>query len=614
MALQKFRDKQKLIYWIVAIIVIPSFMIFGYSQVFDYNPERSTVGIVDKKPYSYQDFSDFYQRIQAVNFGQPVYLTMDGQTPWLQDSDAMFIILALRDKALKYGLLVTDEEVATYIKGQFGYQGESEKELEGLIEKMIQRTSRLKGVYEYKLGVHDWLLVKKFLNVLDNSIFFPESFAAITNTMQKTAITYGELDIPVADFNKAAQAEFNNLSETELKSRAKEFITEFQQPAYRRLYPFLWTDARWKFEFISVPLVVDALEPEINDEIIQNYYTDNKDRYKDSEGKEQDFEAVKDKVTEDYTNSYRVQTAQNTFGNEFNRFLGRVALKVDTAENADNDLNKVPLADIAADQQLKDRGVTTGITGSELLTAFEIANNESFTGSGIQYFLNKLDNDLQQAKETDKQNKNDEASKKLLDEYSRTFKGFSQFGMEIPFSSKDKILSKVRLVDYTPGVTRKLSDKDGVELLEQIKAAMIENTADKLAKTAAEKAKTALKEHKDEVDGQKVTTNEASFSSLYNEQNGKLSALGLTAVNDTFGPVFNPTTSSYNIYVVYKRDTDSLAGQSAKPVTADVLSTYYRGNSEYQPEFQMPAAIKVGARLSAYLLDQSDNIKFNIKN
>ena len=433
--------------------------------------------------------------------------------------------------------------------------------------------------------------------------------------MQKTTITYGELDIPVADFNKTAQAEFNNLSESELKNRAQEFITEFQQPAYRRLYPFLWTDAKWKFEFISIPLVVESLEPEITDEILKDYYTNNKDRYKDSDDKIQDFEAVKDKVTKDYTNSYRVQTAQNTFGNEFNRFLGRVALKVDSdTDNADKDINKVPLAEIAADQQLKDRGVSTGITGSELLTAFEIANNEAFTGSGIQYFLNKLDNDLQQAKETDKAMKNDEATKKLLAEYSNTFKGFSQFGMEIPFSSKDKILSKVRLVDYKPGIARKLSDKDGAELLEQIKTAMIENTADKLAQTAAEEAKTALKEHKDEIDGRKVTTSEASFSSLYNNQNGSLSGLGLTAVDDTFGPVINHASSGYSIYVVYKRDTDSLLGQSAKPISPEILTTYYRGNSEYQPEFPMPSAIKVGARLSAYLSDQSKNIAFNSKN
>ncbi len=613
MALQKFRDKQKLIYWIVAIIVIPSFMIFGYSQVFDYNPDRSKVGEIDNKIYSYQDFSDFYRRIQAVNSGQPVYFTVDGQNPWLQDSNAMFIILALRDKALKRGIIVTDDEVATYIKGQFGYKGESAKELEDIVSNVLQKTSSLKSVYEYKKGVRDWLLVKKFLNVLDNTIFFPESFANITNTMHKTSITYGELNFPVADFTKVSQEEFNNLSEAELKNRAEKFIAEYQKIEYRRKYPFLWTDAKWKFEYISIPLIVESLEPEVNDELIANYFKENIDRYKDDDGKTPELADIKDKVTQDYLYFFRIQTAQDTFGNEYNRFLNRLAQNID-AKDVDKNYDRVSLADIGNDARLKERGLTVGTTGKELLTAFEIANDSVFTGSGIQYFLTNLDNKLQYANEMDKLSKNTDATKKIMDEYSKNFKGYSQFGMDLPFTSKDKILSKVRLIDYKGGSPRKLTDKDSTELLASIKEAMIANRADNLAKEAAEKSATALKEQQKEIDGKEVKTNEGTFASLYDERGGKLSELSLTAEGETFGPVKDATDSGYSMYVVYKRDNDSISAQNVKPVSAALLSTYYRGNSQYQPEFPMPAAIKVGARLSAYITTELANEKFYMNN
>ena len=609
MALQKFRDKQKMIYWIVAIIVIPSFMIFGYSQVFDYNPENGTVGIIDEKPYTVQEFNDFFQRIQAVNFGQPVYLTMDGQAPWLQSTNAMFTVLALRDKARKNGIIITDDEVATYIKGQFGYEGNSEKELEELINNMLKETSHLKSVYDYKIGVRDWLLVKKFLNVLDNSIFFPSTFANISNTMQKTTVTYGKLDIPVQEFNKTATTEFDELSEAELKSRAEEFINEFQKPGYRTLYPFLWTSAKWKLEYISVPLVFEALEPDTSDKAVEDYYKANPDRYKDSDGKVEKFDDIKEKVKKDYIASYRVRTVQTTFGNEYDRFLHRMVLK---GENSDKTIQKVELTDIDADSRLKARGVSTGSTGPELLTAYELADSPVFVGSGIQYFLANLDHQFQNAKQQDLAKKNNEAVQKIFDDYSRSFRGYEQFNTEIPFASSDKTLSKVRLIDYQEGKKRNLSDKDGSELLEEIKKAMIENTADKMAMDAAENAKIALKENKKEIDGREVTTDESNFASLYT--NRKLAKLGLTPVGETFGPIINETATGYTVYIIYNKDTDSLEGQNNQKITSDTLSHYYRGNSEYQPEFPMTPVIKVGARLAAYLYAQDSNIKLITKN
>ena len=611
MALQKFRDKQKMIYWIVAIIVIPSFMIFGYSQVFDYNPENGTVGVIDERPYTVQEFNDFYQRIQAVNFGQPVYLTLDGQTPWLQSTNAMFTVLALRDKARQNGIIVTDDEVATYIKGQFGYEGNSEKELEDLIRTMLKESSHLKSVYDYKIGVRDWLLVKKFLNVLDKSIFFPSTFANISNTMQKTTVTYGKLDIPVKEFNKTATTEFNELSEAELKSRAENFINEFQKPGYRTLYPFLWTPAKWKLEYISVPLVVETLEPETSDEVIEDFYKSNPDRYKDNNGNAEKFEDIKEKVKKDYIASYRVRTVQTTFGNEYDRFLHRMVLK---GENSDKAIQKVELTDIDADSRLKSRGVSTGSTGSKLLSAYELADNPVFVGSGIQYFLAKLDHQFQNAKQQDLADKKNEAVQKIFDDYSKSFRGYEQFNTEIPFASSDKTLSKVRIVDYKEGKKRSLNDKDGSELLEDIKKAMIENTADKMAQDAAENAKIALKENKKEIDGKEVITDESNFSSLYLNRNRNLSKLGLTPVGETFGPIVNETATGYSVYIIYNKDTDSLEGQKAQPIDANTLSQYYRGNSEYQPEFPMTPVIKVGARLAAYLYAQDSNIKFVNKN
>ncbi len=604
MALQKFRDRQKVIYWIVALIVIPSFMIFGYSQVFDFNPDNSSIGKIDGREYTRQEFSDFYQRIQGVNFGQPIYFTLTGQTSAFSESSSMFLALALRDNAIKHGLIVTDEELATYIKAQFNYDGNNEKELEKLILNMLKQRTNMKSVFEYKVGVKDWLLIKKFLNLLDNSIFVPSALAELDNSMRETSYSYGRLEVKLADFIEKAISEIDSLSESDLNTKAKEFITNFQRPEYRRLYPFLWTEPQWEFEYIAVPLVVDSLEPEVTDKELSAFYNDNSNRYVDQEGKQQELADVKEQVKNDYIAGYRAQTAINSLGSEYDNFLQRLVLK---GNSSDTVLQKVTLADISSDSHLANRGVTTGTTGDTPLTAFEIADNPVFTGSGIQRMLARLDYQFQEAEKVDKANGNNDATNKLFDDYSRIFHGFVLGDKEIPFSSSDKIITKIRLVKYIPGKTRKLGGSDNEDLLASIKESLIEKNADTMAEEAANAAIAELKENKRTIDGRDVTVEETSFDSI----TGKLKPLRTTTIGETLGPIVN--NDGYNVYILYGKESSKKPVDQTGRVTAENVSTFLRGNSIYSPEFPMTPIIKIGARLASFISteDKIKNFEFN---
>ncbi len=611
MALQKFRDKQKIIYWIVAIIVIPSFMIFGYSQVFDFNPSNDSVGIIDGKSYSNQEYSDFYQRLRALNPETPIAFGFSQQNyffPQITGSEAMFNILALKDKAIACGLIVTDEEVATYIRGQFSYAGQSEKELENIIKQRLEQTSRLKSIYEYKLAVREWLLAKKFLNIIDRSLTFPSAVADISNTMQQTTITYGSLVIPVSNFTTKATDEYNKLTESELKAKAQDFINTYQKPEYRSTYNFLWTDPKWKLEYIAVPLITTTDNPEVSTETLEKYYNDNLDKYKDKDGKEELFAAIQDRVKEDYLTENRIKTARDTLGMEFTSFLSRADLKNDDAKT----IQEVDLGIIANDPRLQERGLIVGTSADNPLTAFEIADNPVFTGSGIQRSLAILDTELQNAKLQDANEKRTPENQnypQILERSSRSFFGQARRGAdgsfsEIPYFSANKTFSKIRVTDYEEGKKRSLTAADGSELLESIKEQLIADRSKELAMAAAASTSTALKENKKEIDGREVITQTTPYRELF----GDLTEIGNTPTGETVGPIFSEDVASYAMYIIYSRDTNNAITQSTSALTYPVLSDYSRGNSFYTPEFPMTPQIGVGVRLMNYLVSQADKV------
>ena len=329
MALQKFRDKEKVIYWIIALIVIPSFMILGYSQVFDFNPQEMSVGKINGKSYTHQEYVDFYKRIRGANFGQPVYFTIDNFRPTFPEKVGMFYALALFEEAKAYGIQVTDEEVATYIKAIFGFDGKNQKKLEKTIEKSLKTIIRLSSMYEYKQAVYEWLMIRKYLNLIDNSVFVPTALASLVTTQENMSYRYGKLSIPASAYIKQATEEINNLSTDEFKNKAQAFIDEHQNEKDRVLYSFLWTDPKWEFEYIAVPLVVEGLDVTPTDNDIKSFYESNAKRYHDKDGKLIPLSEIKERVKKDYINGFRAQTAAATLGSEYDRFLHRMLLKGD---------------------------------------------------------------------------------------------------------------------------------------------------------------------------------------------------------------------------------------------------------------------------------------------
>ncbi len=598
MALQKFRDRQKLIYWIVAIVVIPSFCLFGFTDIVAYNPGKAVIGEAFGKKYSQQEFNDFFVRLRGVHLGQPVYFTFDGYSPAFGGSQAeseriaAFFSMVLRDEAHRRNIAVTDEEVGTFIRLQMNYTGTDAKELQKKVESLIGNVIRVGSVWEYKLAVREWLTVRKLLQALDDTAVVPLPMADLTFAQEKTQVAFRKLVIPAQKYLEAADKELGALKPAELQERAQKFLNANQTAQNRDRYPFLWTEPKWVFEYVKVPLVVPALEPKITDEVLKKHYEKRKSSYKTADGKEKPFEEVKQDVENDYRNTYRKEEAEKTLFRELNGLITKLA-KQNLGEADVEAASILTLAQIQADQALAARGLKAGVSGDKPQTTGEITKNELFKESGIEFALMDIDRQLR-AKEGKK-----EDFDRALTEYKQIFRGFTLQGRELPISGSDA-LYRLRLVDYVPGVARQLAAADGKvegDLLKDIRKEL----AQELAMNMAQEKAIAAMAQMDKPDFEGIAITDEKKGYLQISQRGSEAELRNAAVGQPLKPQPSARMAGYEVLKVTGRETAQLTTQDqAQQITA--LNYEWRGNSEYASLQAFDPKIKIGRRLGTLLL------------
>lgn len=602
-ALQKFRDKQKMIYWIVAIVVIPSFCLFGFTDIVAYNPAKAPVGKAFGKEYNQQEFDNFFIRLRAIHLGQPVFFTFNdyspafGQTQQEAERIGAFFCMALRDEALRSGIVVTDDEVGTFIRLQMNYTGNNAAELQKKVESMVGSVIRLSSVWEYKLAVREWLTLRKYLQVLDDTAVVPLPLADLTFAQEKTQLSFRKLVIPAMKYLEAADKELGALKPAELQERAQKFLSANQSKQNRDRYPFLWIEPKWSFEYIMAPLVVPALEPKITDEVLKAHYEKRKSTvYRAADGKEKPFEEVKQDVETDYRNTYRREEAQKTLFRDFGNFITKLAKESAAASDTETSTFSsaaLKVEQIAADQTLAARGLKAGVSGDKPATASEIAKLAPFVDSGMALALQDLDRKLR-AKEDKKEDYD-----RLLSEYKQLFRGSSFQEREYPIAGGDNLF-RIRITEYIPGEARKLTAADGKvdeDLLKDIRKVLAQELAMNMAQEKAVAAMSQL--DKPDFEGIAITDEKKSYLAL--SRDSAEGELCNAIVGQPLTPKPSPREGGYVVVKLTGRESaQPTAPEQAQQITT--LNYEWRGRSEYASLQAFDPKIKIGRRLGALLL------------
>lgn len=593
--LQKFRDKQKLIYWVVAIIVIPSFILLGFIEYLRGGPGNEVIGRLGDTKYTWQEFMSFRARLRAVNQGRPIFFTISGYTPVISEQIGEFYAMVFRDEATHYGIAVSDEEIGTFIRLQFGYAGSDGAELQRMVERAIGSTIRLDNVYEYKLAVREWLSIKKFLEALDNTCLIPQTLAELSYQQEHTSYRYRKLFIPADRYLEEAKQELEALNPDDILARAKSFIENHQTESQRDAYPFLWGAPRWRFEYIIAPLVVPELEPQADDAKLRAHYEANKARFNAEDGSERAYELVTTEVAEDYRKTVRESNARATIGDEFDRFLTR---QIKSAGGTDPNF-AITLEMINADSRLSGRGLRANTSGEQAQTQEELLKNPLLENSGITYFLAGLDYRLRSM--------TPEKAAEELKTYTRSFRGMRLGNREQPISGRDSLL-RVRVLEYIPGEKLALVDAENA-LNETMLAAIKEQLAGQLAlsKARLKTAEASLVLDDAEFDGIKITEEVSDYFGL----SGNALKLRAAAVGQILEPHQTMRPQGYEIIKLVGRDFPTVAPtDTAKQISA--LRSQWQGNSSYTPELYLSPVIKFGQRQISFInsAHQSGRIEY----
>lgn len=619
MALQKFRDKQKLITWIATLLVVPAFILMGFIGLFTANSQSPVVGSIEGTDYNYRELLDFNVGLSQVNFGQPVSFEINNQK--IPQEAGGFFALVLRDEAVLNGVAVSELEINsyidTYVRLRFGAEKFTKKEL----AKMLKSSSIDMEVFEFKEAVKNWLLIKKFLGIIDNSMLAPSLLAELAAGQEKSQYTYKQLEYFASDFLEEATKALNDLPPEQLQARAQKFIENNQKEELKDGSPFLWTDAKWTLDYIFVPYVVAGLEPKITPEKLKTYYDSNKNKYANEKGEDKPFEEVRSAVENDYREYYRQQTALQTLDNEYRRFINRNLQNLKSGD----EIKLVTVEDIKTDPRLISRGLKAERVSSEPLTEAEIAALPVFKGTMVSFMLTTADRQLRAAEHAvslaaDSQQKKEEL-KRLQDNYFRSFRGFSFPGAskESPLKSNDGLI-KVRIAQYIPGEKRTLLKVDGSideDLLSSIKSVLARDDSLILAEEKAKAATALFAAGATIPEGEKEPVEKKTmYYDLVNarSQMNPREKLRSAAIGEVVGPLPAVSAPGYEVLQLVARtqieDKGTKLPQSlAQQLTSMELSM--RGNSIYTPSNLMTPRIKMGRRLVEFITVLSNDRRVN---
>jgi len=487
-ALEQMRKRKQMIYWITAILVIPSFILVwgvGGRSMSGQTHADPTVALIGGEEIGYGDFSQFQDasgagRLPAALGCQGVRIQIEpyllrGVMPDVdaysgrQQFDLVFgrvstaLALAMLKQAERLGLDASDSEVSTYIHQRpqfFGIDPKDQARFEKAYRAML-KSMRISNA-EYIRGVREWLIIKKLVRVMDESVPVVPDDAYVHFAQERMRCTYQKLEVRVTQamreqaFNDLYGVKDGQPDEARINQAVEAFLAE--HPKDRRF----WAQPKWRLEGVLAPF--DALPVEVTTAQVKAHFEENKHQYKDKT-----LDEVFEKIQETLKKERQKENAQRTLRVDLMSFLRRRL-----AENA-----AVTLADV--DTELVKQGVKTGTSGEKavgtdtLKLAPEIGDS-----ADLLSFLKQID-------EMEDVKGRDEAIQRLQKHFD---------DRQEPFACKAGLF-RIRLLEYTPSEPRPLRDAKGAvdaQLRVLVADELHEQAASKAARTVAEECAAKLKD------------------------------------------------------------------------------------------------------------------------
>jgi hypothetical protein len=459
-----FRRKQKYIYWIVAIIIIPSFVLVWGTDGLGTTQTQGDfiVGTANGRNIGYAEFDAFQRRINGALGGYPLTLTgqPDAGTRTGELSKMLFVYSLLED-AKKAGISASDLQVATYINNSHpGIMPAINKADPASRDRAINDFCRSMNLTPADLaqGIRDWQTIGNYVDAGSRLAAVSDESVYAVYSLNKADVVVKRVRIVENDaLRELAKAEIMAKPEDELQTEARNHAAgRANDPRYR-------SPAKWRFSWVLVPFVPEDSIPQPTDaEIAASYEADRAGHYAG-----QTLEQAREHIIAEHfiTPEVERQTTRN------------MTVDVDPQLRAQAEL---PAEELAKLTQLAKYGVVAGETGAAALPSRDVVAG---LPEGIEMdFAAALE-----SIDTSSAEMRDSIVNELKAGYNLT---------DRPYRS-EKGLFRIRLLDYEPSTPISLDGEDGkmnTELYELALADMVGERATVMAQEQAEATEAQVRE------------------------------------------------------------------------------------------------------------------------
>lgn len=438
-----FRSKQKLIYWVVFILVVPSFILLygsGMTETSHSGPDP-VVMTYRGTSYRYGDVHQFYNRLFAATGGPLMFRDTNFRPIFGEELMHAAIALALLDEAKRTGVDVSELEIATYVRATPLFRDVEDKDFDRVLQRAIGTTIPLDTMAEYKEAVRDWLRLQKFLTLLDGSALVTEETAYLLWAQDQSLLTYSRLHVESSPYIATARMALEELPAAKLEERIEAYLAENPND---RSY---WTLPRWGIEYILIPFDFESIT--VPDEEVEAEYEATKARYLDDDGEQKPLEMVRETVRNALVRRQGRERAHKILTDEVEMTLRRAYARAGT--------DIAPLADIAASKAFQTLGIQTGTRGTDLpLPTQEVTQTDALLGThSLTMLLERINLEYTTPE------KSEEERAELLHRNRSRFRGTETDRAELRPIEGEKGLVLFRIADMVPAEPRKLRDEDG---------------------------------------------------------------------------------------------------------------------------------------------------------
>ncbi len=450
-----FRRNQKIIFWIVTLIIVPSFvLVWGVGRM-DRGPREANfeVGSIDGKGLEYHEFENFQKRFRAALGGVPLHFAgaPGSGTPNEELYKYLFTYQLLKD-AEKAGVTASDLQVGTYIENghptiaphiaKDGAQAK-EKAVDNLCRQMqITRT-------EFVQGVRDWQTIGNYLDADANLSAVNDDTVFTFYSLNKSEVVTKTIRFPETEGLKTkAKAEIMAKPAEELDREVRDYIANHgERQRYRE-------PARWRFAWLLAPFVPANSVRQPTEQEIRDRYEQGREYLYRAQPLTEVHDRIKSELLKEETER---QTLRNFKVDIDSQLLGQGA--------------DLPPAEMVKLAQMVKFGVTSGDTGAEPLPADQVVTK---IPQGSDFQLQMLLNGIDAGPAADRE--------AIVNEWKS---GFNLSGN--PFKG-DHGYYRLRLLDYLPSTPAQIEDADGKVKAEYYDKAIEDLVGERVTEMAREDA------------------------------------------------------------------------------------------------------------------------------